>query len=225
MKKETVLRGIIVAISTIALGIGVGCFRISCFGSDPYTAMNSGMSNILQMSFGGYQLMINAILIVIMLFVARELIGFGTVFNMVCVGYSADATLWLLKPLLQSLFGTAEGTELPIVVRVAFLCLAFFMFCFFIGAYIAANLGIAPYDALSIILEKFCKGKLTFRMARIMVDCLSVLIAFAAGAYKGIQWQIIGIGTIGIACFSGPLISICKDWTEKKMLEKYIKKG
>ncbi len=217
MKKEIVLRGMIVIISTLALGIGVGFFRISCFGSDPYTAMNTGVSSLLAIPFGRYQFLSNAILILIMVFLSRELVGFGTVFNMIFVGYSADFVIWILKTPLQSAFGTAEGIELPIWIRLVFLFFAFWIFSFFIASYIAANLGIAPYDALSIILEKACAGKITFSIARIIVDCVAVVIAFLTGFYQGIQWQIIGVGTICIACLSGPLIQIFRNWVEKKI--------
>ena len=220
MNKEAGLRGFVVVISTLAVGVGVGFFRISCFGSDPYTAMNAGVSSLLSMPFGTYQLLFNAILIAAMVFWAKELVGFGTIFNMIFVGYSADFTLWVLKMPLQSAFGTAEGSELPVWIRILFLFLAFWMFCLFIAAYIAADFGIAPYDALSIMLEKACKGKIPFKMARIIVDCIAAAIAFISGISQGKQWQMAGVGTICIACFSGPIISRVRDWVGNRISDK-----
>lgn len=217
MKKELIIRGIIVIIGTLLLGVGTGFLRLACFGSDPYTSMNAGVSGLLSISLGRYQFLENAVLIAVMLFISKELVGFGTVFNMIFVGYSGDFTIWILKEPLQSAFGTIEGCELPIWIRIVFFLIGFLMFCFFIAAYIAANLGIAAYDALSIILEKASKEKISFRTARIMIDCLAVGIAFITGLCQGIQWQIIGVGTICIACFSGPLIAVFREWVSRKI--------
>ena len=219
MKKERMIRGIVVIIGTLLLGVGIGFLRLGCFGSDHYTSMNAGVSSLLSMPLGRYQFLENAVLIVIMLFISKELLGFGTIFNMIFVGYSGDFTIWILKKPLQAVFGTAEGSELPIGVRIVFFLIGFLMFCCFIAAYMAADLGIAAYDALGIILEKASKEKIPFKIARIIIDCIAVVIAVATGLSQGIQWQIVGIGTICIACLAGPLIGASREWVAKKINE------
>ena len=55
MKKERMIRGIVVIIGTLLLGVGIGFLRLGCFGSDPYTSMNAGVSSLLSMPLGRYQ--------------------------------------------------------------------------------------------------------------------------------------------------------------------------
>ena len=63
---------------------------MSGFGVDAFSCMNLGVSGFLRMSFGTWQLLINAVLLLVVWFTIRHCIGPGTVVNMVCVGYTAD---------------------------------------------------------------------------------------------------------------------------------------
>ena len=68
---------------------------MSGFGVDPFSCMNLGISGFLGMSFGNWQLIMNAALLLIVWFTVRHCIGPGTIINMVLVGYTADFLCWL----------------------------------------------------------------------------------------------------------------------------------
>ena len=79
-----------------------------------------------------------------------------------------------------------------------------------------ADMGIAPYDSVAIIIEKLTHQKIPFHKARILSDVVVVIIGiiFATASGAGI-WSVVGIGTIINACFNGPLIQFFKtNWRD-----------
>ena len=58
------------------------------FGTDPFTAMNLGISEKIGLLLGHWQLLFNLILFIFVVFGDRRQIGIGTVANMVLVGNS-----------------------------------------------------------------------------------------------------------------------------------------
>lgn len=71
--------------------------------------------------------------------------------------------------------------------------------CFGVGVYMSADLGISPYDALGMVLERKTKRNLGYKEIRIITDICCVAIGFFLSAP-------IGLGTIFTAFFTGPLI-------------------
>ena len=83
MVKRTVLS----FLSIVIMGFGTALFNVSGFGVDPFTSMNMSVAAVLGVSFGTYQLIINAVILLYVVIVAhRGLVGVGTVFNMAGVG-------------------------------------------------------------------------------------------------------------------------------------------
>lgn len=78
---------------------------------------------------------------------------------------------------------------------------------FFNSFYISAGLGMAPYDAFGYIIEKITHKKIAFRWARVVSDTACVVFAFLISASRGTQWELIGVGTVVMACGIGSLLS------------------
>lgn len=185
------------------IGICVGAYRLSAFGVDAFTCMNLGISGFLHMSFGTWQLIMNAAILVVVFFTVRHCIGAGTIVNMVGVGYLADFICWLFQEVLQ--------VEMTLPLRI----LALLVGCLFAGLgvsfYMVAEMGIAPYDSVALIIEKATGGKIQFQYARVLSDVTVVAVGVAfCLASGGDLWLIIGIGTICNALFNGPLIQFFK---------------
>ena len=182
----------------LLIGISVGLLRLAAFGVDPFSCMNMGISGFLGMSFGNWQLIANILLLIVVFFTARSFIGLGTVVNMVFVGYIADFVCWLAQD---------AGMESPLALRIALLLVGIVMTCAGAGIYMAADLGIAPYDAAAYVLQKALKNRIAFRWARIITDffCVGVGTLFCLLANNELS-AIVGIGTIITAFLTGPLI-------------------
>ena len=54
------------------IGLCVSFLRLSQFGVDPFSAMNLGISGFIGWSFGTWQLLVNAIILVVVFFQARS---------------------------------------------------------------------------------------------------------------------------------------------------------
>lgn len=193
------------------ISICVGCYRLSGFGVDAFTCMNLGISGYIGMSFGTWQLIMNIAILIVVFFTVRRCIGAGTIVNMVCVGYGADLICWLVQDVLH------VQTTLPF--RIVMLILG----CLFAGLgiafYMVAEMGIAPYDSVALILQKWAKGKIPFHFARIATDVVCVLTGVIFCLVSGDSvWMIVGIGTIINAFFNGPLIQFFRTHVTEPLL-------
>ena len=99
--KTFLKRCIMMVTGILFIGICVGSYRLSAFGVDAFTCMNLGISGFLHMTFGTWQLIMNAAILVVVFFKAKQCIGAGTIVNMVCVGYLADFICWLFQDILK----------------------------------------------------------------------------------------------------------------------------
>ena len=196
-------RCIMMLTGILFIGVCVGAFRLSAFGVDAFTCMNLGISGFLHMSFGTWQLIMNAGILVVVFFTVRHCIGAGTIVNMVGVGYMADFICWLFQEALK--------VEMTLPLRTAALIIG----CVFAGLgvsfYMVAEMGIAPYDSVAIIIEEVTKGRIQFQYARVLSDVTVVITGVVFCLMSGGNlWLIIGIGTICNALFNGPLIQFFK---------------
>ena len=181
-------------------------FLVNCnLGTDPCTFMNRSISARIGMGFGNWQLILNAVMFVIVLLLKRSLIGFGTLFNMVLVGYYVDFFNWVWgRTLPSSLFIDAP-------TRWAIFLIALLLFMISASIYINADTGVSPYDGLPIILtEKVTKRfpKIPKMLVRITWDALAIVVGVLFGGIP-----IIGI--ILMALFLGPLISLVGKFLKK----------
>ena len=212
-KRYFVRRCAMMLIGILFICICVGCYRLSGFGVDAFTCMNLGVSAFVGMSFGTWQLIVNAVILVIVFFTVRKCIGAGTIVNMVCVGYGADLICWLTLDVFQ--------IEMTLPLRIAALLAG----CVFAGLgvafYMVAEMGIAPYDSVALIIEKATKKKIRFQYARVISDvtCVVIGVVFCLIA-GGSLWMIVGIGTLCNAFFNGPLIQFFKEHVRGPLLEK-----
>ena len=206
-QKYTPKRSTLMLIGILLIGMCVASYRISGFGVDAFSCMNLGISGFLKMSFGNWQLIMNAVLLIIVWFTVRNCIGPGTIVNMVLVGYTADFLCWLFLDQLH--------LSVTMPLRILFLLVGTLLASLGCACYMIADMGIAPYDSVAFIITKYTKEKISFRLARVMSDLTVILagVIFCMMAGNSI-WQIVGLGTIVNACFNGPLIQFFRERIE-----------
>ena len=87
--------------------------------------------------------------------------------------------------------------------------------CSFAAAmYMEADMGIAPYDAVGVIIEKISNRKIPFKVARVLTDVICVAIGFPFGS-------IVGVATVITAFCMGPLIEVFRVQCMEKLVIKY----
>lgn len=200
-------------LGVILVGIGVGGLNLSNLGADPFSCMNYGLSSVLNLQFGTWQLILNIILFLPMLIVGRKYIGLGTIFNMAGVGYVAQFIDFILISM-----GLDSFIVSSIVFKVIFMLISVIITCFGVALYTEASLGISPYDALAYILEDALKGKIKFKWLRVITDIVCVSIGF-------ISHSTIGIGTVVMMFFTGPLVQFFKDILSSKIDFQKVEKS
>ncbi len=211
--KNFIKRCVLMAVGILFIGICVGAFRLSAFGVDAFTCMNLGISGFLRMSFGTWQLIMNAAILALVFFTARRCIGAGTIVNMVGVGYMADFICWLFQEVWE--------VNMTLPLRILALVTGSLLAGIGVAFYMAAEMGIAPYDSVALIIEKGTNGKIKFQYARVLSDITVVIVGVAFCLLSGGDLRlIIGIGTVCNALFNGPLIQFFKVHAAEPLLKK-----
>ena len=196
--KFDIKRIIICFLAVLGMGFFLSFLMLCGLGTDPCSYMNKAISLRIGMLFGTLQLIINAVMLLIVIFWDRSSLGFGTVFNMVLVGYYVDFFDWVWSKTIPSHIFTENATRRPVFLVT--------LLCFIISAavYINSDMGVAPYDALpKIITEKVCGRfpKIPKMLIRMAWDFSAIVVGVIAG---GVPVP----GVILMAVFLGPVISL-----------------
>ena len=201
-------RIILALVGMLLAGVSVGIFKRAFFGVDPFQCFCNGWAQVIPIGFGTLYMLINAVLLVIDLFLDRHYIGISTFINLFLLGYVAEFT----EGILASMLG-----ETGLAVRLLLLVIGIVLTCIAAALYYTADLGVSTYDAIPLYLSdrkyKVFGRVLPFRVIRIGCDLLCVLIGFLLG------WMP-GIGTIITALFMGPLITFFRKRLSDPLLQK-----
>lgn len=189
-------RLIAVLLAVITMGLSLSFLIRVDLGTDPCSTLNLGVANQLGISFGTWQVIFNALLFVIVIIFDRSQIGWGTLANMIFIGYSVDFFTWLFNKFIPAdLFNN-------FAVRIIVLIPTLIVFILSAAVYMAVELGAAPYDATVFIIASKVK-KIPFRFIRMAWDFAAALIGFLLGST-------IGVVTVVMAFALGPVISLVK---------------
>ncbi|HLR92075.1 MAG TPA: hypothetical protein VK048_03365 [Atopostipes sp.] len=188
--KDFLLRSIISILGITFISFGAALSETMNMGLDPFTALNRGASDLLGYSLGNYQLVVNLIILAIVFFVKRDLIGWGTIYNMVLVGYQVN--------FFNNMFGNFfEADQMSLVVRILITIVAILIFALGVAIYMDMDLGVSPYDAITPMIT--AKTDWRYSPVRVGQDLVVVITAWLLGGPVGISTVITGF-------FAGPLI-------------------
>lgn len=188
---------IICFIAVFGMGFTLSFLILCDMGTDPCTFMNRAVAAKVGLSFGTYQLIVNIFMLCLVFIFKKKLIGFGTIFNMVLIGYYADFFCWVWRKIIPA----SAFTE-P-VSRWAIFIVALILFLISVAVYINQDMGVSPYDGLPIIITeklKADKSMIGKTILRILWDGSALMIGVIAGNTPA-------IGHILMVLFLGPAIS------------------
>ena len=160
--------------SIFVMGVSLAVLEMVDLGTDPYAFMNFSIAEKLGWSLGNWQLLMNILLFIPVLIWGRDQIGLGTLFMMVLLGYTIDASLWALDGMG---FSVLLG-NMPL--RILLMLGALAIFCFSAAVYMSTGLGTSPCDAVSVILAHKLH-KWPFKLVRFLYDLVTVLIGVLFG--------------------------------------------
>lgn len=187
-------KNVISFVAIFGMGLSLSFLILCNLGTDTCTFMNRNVAAKIGTTFGNWQLVFNIFFLILMIILRRDLIGSGTIFNMVLIAYYADFFDWIWgKTIPDSVFENPVSRGIIFVISlVGFIVTA--------AIYMNADAGIAPYDAIPVMLNDIFK-KLPFFLCRNIIDFTCILIGFLLGG-KPL------IGHFLMALFLGPTITV-----------------
>ena len=188
-QKITLLRILGMIAGVVIIGIGIAVFKFSRLGNDSISALNLRLAELVGLPFSIENVLMNLCLFVPQLLWGRRYIGLGTI--------TGDA--------MTAVFGSADTLPVQLLwVAVAVLVIA--LGC---SLYQTADLGVAPYDALSLMLAD--RLPVPYFGCRVFTDALCALLCWLLGG-------LVGIGTLICAFCLGPFIQFFNGLVSERVL-------
>ncbi len=177
-------------IGLVLYGVSLALMVRANVGLAPWDVLHSGLIQHVPITLG--QAVVAMSFVVLLLWIPlREQPGIGTIANALIVGFSADATLWVLDE---------PG---PLAAQVAFMVGGVVLCGIASGLYIGAQLGRGPRDGLMTGLAR--RTGLSIRLVRTLLEVAVVLAGLALGG-------VLGAGTVVYALAIGPLTQLFLPW-------------
>ena len=201
-RKVGLRRFVVMLLGNVFIGMGVAVFKMSGMGTDPFSGMVMAMSDCVGIPYAIFIVMFNLVIFMIELFFGRELIGIGTVINACLLGYFTT----FFYDLFTMPFGVPEG----MAVRLILVCMGVGICSFGLSMYQTSDVGVAPWDSLSLIMVKKWP-KIPYFWHRISNDALAVVLCWQLGG-------VVGIGTALCAFCLGPFVHFFSEHFVKKII-------
>lgn len=186
----------------VIIGVGIAVFKFSHLGNDSISALNLRIAELSGLPFSIENVLMNLCLFVPQLIWGRRYIGLGTIINSFCIGFIVTFT----SDVMTAAFGTAD--TLP--VQLFWVAVGVLVVAFGCSLYQTADLGVAPYDALSLMMAE--RLPVPYFGCRVFTDTLCAVIAFMLGG-------LIGLGTLICAFGLGPFVQFFTKHFSEKVLQ------
>ena len=191
----------------VVIGVGIAVFKFSHLGNDSISALNLRIAELSGLPFSIENVLMNLCLFVPQLIWGRRYIGLGTIINSFCIGFIVTFT----SDVMTAAFGAAD--TLP--VQLFWVAVGVLVVAFGCSLYQTADLGVAPYDALSLMMAD--RLPVPYFGCRVFTDALCAVIAFVLGG-------LIGLGTLICAFGLGPFVQFFTKHFSEKVLQYSLAK-
>ena len=147
LRKPTARRVVGMVAGIVIIALGIALFKQSHLGNDSISALNMRLAELLGISLGTQNLCTNILFFLLEFWFGRKYIGLGTFVNGIGMGFIIT---FFYDPIAAAFGPAASLPEQLVWVVLAVLVTA-------LGAslYQTADLGIAPYDYLSLGLRDY----------------------------------------------------------------------
>jgi uncharacterized membrane protein YczE len=168
----------------VLYGLSMALMVDSGLGLNPWDVFHQGVSEVTGISFG-WVVILTGIPILLLWIPLRQRPGFGTVANLVVIGFVVDAALAVLPP------------AHPMALRVTYLVAGIVLNGVATGLYLGTRLGAGPRDGLMTgLVARF--PRTSIRLVRTAIEVSVLAIGWLLGGT-------VGIGTVAYALAIGPL--------------------
>ena len=198
--------------AVILMGVFVSILVEIGWGTDPASFMNLNISHAIGLSLGTTEVIVYGLMLIFTFAFGAEMIGFGTLANMILIGYVVDLCCWIWAKTGFHDF-IQNG---PFFAVVMIFAVALILFVIVAAIYMNAQMGVAPYDASANIISGWIP-KAPYFIVRIIYDLFMVGVGIIAARFSpdGMQGSIIGSAIMSILI--GPAVQMVGK-TLKKIL-------
>jgi uncharacterized membrane protein YczE len=168
----------------VLYGISMAFMVESALGLNPWDVFHQGLSETTGLSFGLVVILLGIPILLIWI-PLRQRPGFGTIANLVVIGFVVDGALAILQP----------GESLA--MRITYLVTGIALNGVATGLYIGSNLGPGPRDGLMTGLH---------RVSGIPVTPVRLAIELAVLGTGWLLGGTVGLGTVAFALLVGPSV-------------------
>ena len=196
---------IIFLLGLFIIQCGVAIFLQISIGSDPFTVLTKGISNLFNISVGNGNLLLSVLFVLAIIFIFKEIkrINIGTVIALVFAGVFINLMNSILSPL--------NLINSHIVVKLILVLLSCLLVAIGFSMENSTKLGVAPNDLFILILAE--KTNIQYKWIRIFFDLTMLIIGFLLCGTNTLG-STLGIGTIINALIQGPMIQLLMDKVE-----------
>lgn len=179
------------------------------WGTDPASYFLLHFSKLINLSFGNTQVIVYSTMFVLVFIFGPKYIGFGTLANMLFIGYISDFFRFVWNKI-----GFTNAIQTNFSIQLFTFILALIVFVISAAFYINSKTGVAPYDALPQIISD-ALPKIPFAPLRVAFDLSFVFVGFLFGVFSeyGVQGSI--IGAIALSVLIGPTITFVGKFIKK----------
>jgi uncharacterized membrane protein YczE len=171
----------------VLYGISMAFMVESDLGLNPWDVFHQGVSKATGISFG-WVVLLTGIPVLLLWIPLRQRPGFGTIANLVVIGFAADGALAVLTP----------GGSMA--MRITYLVVGIALNGVATAMYIGARFGPGPRDGLMTgIVNRW--PRLSIRVVRTSIEVLVLGVGVLLGGT-------IGFGTVAYALGIGPLVQL-----------------
>lgn len=173
---------------TFIAAVGVRLIVVSGLGADAISTLVLGILQHVSLQFGTVSMLFNGIILVIIFFYDRKMIGIGSLINSFGLGFCLNTLDWM-----GILHTIPNGTGVISIIAGSI------VFGIGTGIYLLADAGSAAYESLMILLKRVMNSSV--KVARIVLDALFFLTGFLLGGH-------IGFGTLIVLLLMGPSLEM-----------------
>ena len=194
---------IIILIGLFISSFGTSFLYTANLGATPSAVCYDGLHNVMGISYGLANLIINLVILLFIFIYRRKLIHVGTILCTFMIGIFIDIGTNVLS--------TFDSSTMSIALRLTFCVLGSVLMGVGLGIYVSVDYGLGPLEALvEVIIEK---TKLPYNWAKRIFDLLFAVIGYILGGTVGIG-TVIAIIILGSAMQM--TINFCKRLSQKQ---------
>lgn len=199
--------------AVILMGVFVSILIEVDWGTDPASFMNLNIAAALNWGLGNTEVLVYGLMFIFTFIFGPDRIGFGSLANMILIGYVVDLCQWIWEKTGFHAFMLSVG----FAGKLGIFALALLLFVIVAAIYMNAQMGVAPYDAMPNIISSWMP-KVPFFIVRIIFDLSAVLIGVIVGKVSSAGLQGSVVGSIAMSVLLGPVITLVGK-PLKKLLE------